>query len=233
MRDGPFQDAGERGACFFCEGRNRRLSSIEFNPSYETLDSVSGFGCSEITFRSAMDLLGFLGITSTADMEKLVSFPYDATGGRHLRVLGTMQDGSKDGDPTLSMFVGHSCVRDAAWLDVADTESAGHAGNIFFSDATWDSGNSFFSSKPAWRTSPTGYKDIASRECSSFKIRWETDPPKMQRTLGHVSVDTEGVRRGTMVVELPYYVLSPYFAAEFSALCNAGHLESIIANNMP
>ena len=81
--------------------------------------------------------------------------------------------------------------------------------------------------------SPTGYKNIASTECSCFKIRWETDPPSIQRTVNHVSVDTEGVRRGTIVVELPYYVLSPSLASDFNIICTSETLEGIIAKHMP
>ena len=80
--------------------------------------------------------------------------------------------------------------------------------------------------------SVTGYKDIASNECSCFKIRWETEPPKMQRTVGHVSVDTEGVRRGTMVVEMPYYVLAPSLAAVFSEMCDEDRIRDIVRNTL-
>ena len=217
---------------YFCEGTNQRPSSIDFHPSFEVLNSISGFCASEITFRTAMDLLRFLGIASTIDMGKLISFSYDAAGGRHLRVLGAMQDGWENGDPTLAMFIGHSCVRDSTWLPVADESKAVDAENVFFSNATWDSANSCFSSEATLKSSATGYKDIAPAECSLFKIRWETDPPRPQRTVGHVSVDTEGVRRGKMVVELPYYLLSPYLTTVFRELCNDEQLYSILDNMM-
>ena len=229
---GRFKMLAAAAHAYFCEGSNQRPSSVDFHPSFEVLNSVCGFGESEITFRTAMDLLRFLGIASTIDMGKLISFSYDATGGRHLRVLGAMQDGWEDGDPTLAMFIGHSCVRDSAWLAVSDDSKTVDAENVFFSNATWDSSNSCFSSEATLKSSATGYKYIAPAECSLFKIRWETDPPKPQRTVGHVSVDTEGVRRGKMVVELPYYLLSPYLTTVFKELCDDDHLNSIIDDIM-
>ena len=213
---------------FFCEGANKRPSAVQFNPSFDTLDGVSGFGSSEITFATAMDMFRFLGISSAADMKRLMTYAYEATGGRHLRVLGGMQDGWRGDVPTLAMFVGHSCVRDSEWLHVADVDEGVAAENLFFANASWDSDNSCFAADATLQKSATGYKEIASVDCSCFKLRWETEPPKVQRTVGHISIDTEGVRKGTMVVEMPYYRLAPYLASVFNALCSDDTLENII-----
>ena len=165
-------------------------------------------------------------------MKKLITYSYEVAGGCHLRLLGAMQDGWRDGDPTLAVFIAQSCVRDSAWLASADAEKAVHADNVLFSNANWDSTNSCFSSEPTLEKSPTGYKDIASAECSCFKIRWEMEPPRTQRTVGNVSVDTEGVRRGTMVVELPYYVLAPSLATPFTDVCSSARMDYIISSSM-
>ena len=181
---GRFKTLAAAAHAFFCEGTNQRPSSIEFNLSFQILDNVSGFGSSEITFRTGMDLLRFLGIATTADMKKLVTYSYEATGGLHLRVLGAMQDGWRNGDPTLAMFVGHSCMRDSTRLAVANNDGAGDADNVFFSNANWDSSNSCFSSEASLQRSPTGYKNTCSTEFSCFKIRWETDPPRRSALSG-------------------------------------------------
>lgn len=207
---------------FFCEGMNKKPSAVKFSPSFERLQSVCGFGTSEISFATAMDLMRFLGITNTDDIDKMVKFPYDAAGGRHLRVLGALQDGTSDECATLAMFVGHSAVRDSfflppTWLGAkTNPTNEGHANNVFFSNATWDSDNSCFAAQPSLGRSSTGFNEIASTECSSFKIHWEIVPPKLQRTVSHMTVDTEGVRRGTLVVEMPFYRLAPYLASLFS-----------------
>lgn len=221
---------------FFCEGSSMRPSAVTFTPPYDRLRDVSGFGVSEINFATAMDLMRFLGICCIDDMKKLVTFGYEASGGRHLRVLGALQDGWTDEVPTLAMFVGSSCVRDSSlltpsWLpDRTNPSKAGHADNLFFANATWDSNNSCFAGEPSLQTSATGFNEVTSSECSTFKIRWDMEPPKFQRTLSNLAVDAEGVRRGTMVVELPFYRLAPYLASLFNELCDEDRLVSIIQN---
>ena len=228
---GRFKMLAAAAHAFFCEGTARRPSCIDFNPSFDTLDSVSGFGSSEITFATAIDLFRFLGITNRDDIKRLLSFAYEATGGRHLRVLGAMQDGWSDKNPTLGLFIEHSAARDINWLLAMDVEKAADAKNVFFQNASWDSDNCCFTCEPAMQKSGTGYKDISFTECSCFKVRWETEPPKSQRTVAHMTVDTECVRRGTKVVELPFYRLDPTLASLFSEACDDEALHSIIHGN--
>lgn len=218
---------------FFCDGINKKPSAVNFSPSFDKLDRVCGFGSSEITFATAMDLLRFLGVTNTDDMIKLVNFAYDATGGKHLRVLGSLQDGWEAELPTLSMFVGHSSARDSAFLpptwfdEQVNPTNKGHADNVFFANASWDSDNSCFAAQPTLRRTCTGYNEVASTECTCFKMKWESEPPKRQRTVSHMTVDSEGVRRGTLVVEMPFYRLAPHLASVFTELWEEDKLRPV------
>ena len=98
-------------------------------------------------------------------------------------------------------------------------------------DSTWDTDNECFVSCPTMVTTKTGYSGAAPAESTCFKITWEADKPKVQRTFHHVSVDNEGMQLGTMTVHVPYFTAGPQLANQLHALCLDDDLRDVIVGS--
>ena len=243
--------------------------AVTFSPSFELLDSDTGFSSAQIHFRSVMDFLSFFGIRSTSTIANLIWTPYDARGGKYLRLLGGVHTDCTGNTQSLNMTVGYSCTEEAvpheraaaegpdfaattrdiahADLNAPDnsartddgagayprpstrTASAALAYSFRIEDVAWDSENGRFANQPLLVQINSGFR--AGHNCgdASFCVTWKSEAPRTQRQLDPDAVDREGVRRGTMVVQLPYYIVGPQLASQLLEACDTAKLESIIA----
>ena len=223
--------------------------SVIFYPAFELLDSEEGFSRVEIHFKSVMELFAFLGIRTTSTITKLMWTPYEARGANHLRVLGGVQTECSIDKQSLNLTVGYSCTEQA--VDTAgssarvhadsDAGAAAAAGSARETDnpmapcfrienASWDNENGRFANEPQLVQVKSGFRCTQDYGEASFSVTWTSETPRTQRLLDPDAVDREGVRRGTMVVQLPYYIVGPELTSQLKAGCDRTTLQDIIKN---
>ena len=154
--------------------------------------------------------------------------------------LGDEEDG-REGQVPLHLFIGRSCATGANQAGRAIESSGTDAIPGFFNskekshcftyaDTEWDAENNCFSQEPTLQRLDAmyGLADLESSGC--FQITWEVERVSTQRTLSHVTMDTEGIRTGKMKVQMPYFFAGPEIQHNFVELCSDDVLESVIAD---
>ena len=225
--------------------------SVMFSPAFQLLESEEGFSRVEIHFKSVMELFAFLGIRTRSTVTKLIWTPYEARGANHLRVLGGVQTEHTNDMHSLNLSVGYSCTEQA--VDTAGIASrvqadsdAGAAGAVASAQATdyarahcfrienasWDTENGRFANEPQLVQLKSGFRSAQEYGDASFNVTWTSETPRTQRLLDPDAVDREGVRRGTMVVQLPYYIVGPELTSQLTAACDRTTLDDIMKNGL-
>lgn len=220
---------------------------VHFIPKYDRLNDDAGFGTAEVRFRTAVQLFGFLGQMKESDLMGIIWQKHST--GSHLRVIGTLQNCKRDGaDDTdeaddqenddrgtlLRVFLGHSStssVNDSAGFVAGNTseEAPGeYAACIEFDDKHWDADNNCFASSAMIQKRETACDMHSNTEGSWYRIKWQVEGVRSQRTYGDVTLDREGVRLGTMVVEIPFVVFGQELVRDISELCTPEDLLAVI-----
>ena len=102
-----------------------------------------------------------------------------------------------------------------------------HAYCFTYADSSWDSENNTFSHEPTLQKRSTSYTPINSDTSTCFQITWVVDRTTTQKSLSHVSMDTEGVRTGTMEVQIPYFLVGPQIIESIQSLCTDEVLDHV------
>lgn len=244
--------------------------SVTFSPSFQLMDTETGFSSANVHFRSVIDFFSFLGVRNTSTIAKLMWTPFEARGASHLRVLGGVQTDKTGDTQSLNMTIGYSCLEEAvshgsdaenvpepaklpcreahavhnlphtselintaartSTIPPAHRDSGVTACSFRIQNASWDSENGRFANDPQLVKIKSGLHAAHSCGDASFSIRWTSETPRTQRQLHPDAVDREGVRRGTMVVQLPYYIVGPQLSSQLSEACELEKLHSIITD---
>ena len=205
-----------------------RHDAVSFSPCMKSIESISGFTHASITFETAMDMLHFLGVRRVQDLTKLMWKPYETVIGKHLRVLGGVQTVTDGERTSINLTVGYTCSEEGI---TAHAGSEGVRAECFrVADSAWDDENECFACHPVMRKVDAGYIKDDTITDTAFKITWQTEEARTQRQLGHEAVDREGVRRGTMEVQMPYYIAGPQLSSQLGALCDSEKLRNIVSN---
>ena len=207
----------------FCGRDNSdERAAVRFFPDFKNLSDTIGFAEASVSFATANDLFDYLNMSIDCDRDKLVSYAYDTDNDGtedHIRVLGGTQTLHEESGQRVRVYTGSSCsIVPVRAAQGCETETP--ANFISMDTSGWDSENNCPLSPLTVGSEKSGFSVAGKEALSAFTIRWVTEKPKVQRRFSHVSVDREGVRRGTMHVVLPCVTAGPYLFREFTS-CSA------------
>lgn len=203
---------------FLTENTNVLSDKVRFSPGLEVIDGPAGLPEAKICFADGVEFFNYIGATREDDILTLLRTSFEADG-PNVRILGgLLQHECGENEGKYEFFPGMSCLHNNVGTH-SEILSETLSSAIRIDASSWDAEGRALATPPTVEASRALFMGTPTNSLCCFQIRWETEKPRRQRKLLALSCGTEGVRRGSVHVQVPYVAFGPELAPAMDELC--------------